>query len=875
MEKPKGSEGVSINYQFKMYMEGIPCPFESAAISCTPNGVEMNVEVHPTDKIFDLKPKVHVAIFYKDFHVQNGKWRLMGEGYFSGFSKYDNAAGARTVSMICRDFRMDIRKTPAALVYQPDDNDITDKLYLANRYGIKKSWQQSSDDAKKNKVGLSSRTYGGLLRPFGAVISMLSKTAAGNDPDFSLLGDNGRFLLDAFARSIWFEATDATTYGSFINARIRADKRMVIPENRAGYRFLRKDYLMAFGEQVIFNSSMFSSVEAVIMRMGAIFQCSPVSCSTPNIILAKNAMCEQVAEHVTTTQAIKFGEPYVLNSCMILPPMQFTAPPNCNVVFPCMYDTITWQHDYDSDVTRAYFRVSQIFGGGALTYETKEIPSSLLNYGKGKDTPALTIEERFKGTNMIEGTVEWSLAQNVVNDSIADDIMSKPDEYIKDAAKGSNDKIAAMQKLYNEMGTKIPGDTGEAAAAYRKKREAFINTVKSYGVEKIDPPTVNQIMERHALMKFLMNRFSSRIITVSGQFNPYILCGFPAAILADENKAGYKTTRSIIGHVVSVRHQINTSGTANTQIVMNCCRFVSEPTDIDSWGNPLFVGDTDQVAAEINTTSYEYKNHKDGGPLQRGWPLNTPEDVSQVAGGIYDWKPNPAYVDPGDKSIPQRKLKWAKDVLTISREGQKQGKDNLNFADRRYTPTQIGIFYEEILGISKFKHFMLGRSKKPDGSSLVFMFDSIHEALNNLTLSGRMNEYFEAINFVKRDVVTEDDYFVKILGCSFRTNSTERELTFDDNTGEVIDVKYIKTDKIVFSNKADLLKYRIEDKWYGIPSNNEVSSIHIEPQYYKEIPPGEFGSIYERAPITPFLRERRKSVEAYIQEVNQRVNSTR
>lgn len=708
----------------------------------------------------------------------------------------------------------------------------------------------------KNKtVGITSRTYGGMLRPFGAVISILANVASGDqdNPDFSALGDNGRFLLDAISRSIWIEATSATTYGSFINTRIRADKRMVIPENKAGYRFFSKDYLMAFGQQVIFNNSMFSSVESVIMRMGAIFQASPVSCSTPNMIDANHAMCEQIYKFVTENPRVKFGAPYVLNSCMVLPPMQFTAPPNCNIVFPCMYDTVTWQHDYDSDLTRAYFRVAQIFGGDSqLSYETKEVPNSLLAYNKANtDAPPLTIEERFKGSNIMEGTVEASVAMNSINDSFANDCLANPSAYVAKVKASGNKQAAAVEKMLNDFqGAKVDSDD------YRAKVDRFVSLVKSSGISEVNTPNVSQILNRHATMKFLMNRFSARIITVSGQLNPYIICGFPAAIMADDNRNTYKTTRTIIGQVISIRHQIHTSGTASTQMTLNCCRFISEPTDIDEFGNPLFIGDTDKINAQIDPKSFFYLNKKPEtySPLQRGYPLNKPKDVSGSS-KIYDWEPRSIKSDPIDSK--GRDLKWAKDILTISKEGREQGKDNLNFTDFKYTPTQIGIFYEEVLGQDKLKHFMVGRTVI-DGKNALFMFDSINEAIYNLEKYNKMNDYIAAINFVKREVVSEDDYFIKILGASIRTRSPE-------------------TNEIIFTNQYEdwMLKNRLDGGWYGIPNNNQLSEIEIDPEYYNVIKPGEFGSIYEKSPVTPFLRERRNSAARYIQEVNQRVNSTR
>lgn len=818
----------AINYQFKMYLEGMLCPFESAVIRNSPNGVEMNIEVHPTDKLFDLAPKTHIAIFYLDEKT----WRLLGEGYFSGFAKNDDAAGARTVSMICRDFRMDIRKTPAAFVFQPDDSKF-DQLYLMNRYGLKRTFQTPDGSSKP----ITDRTHGGLLRPFNAVIDRLSKTAGGG------VGDNGRFLLDAFTRSIWVESVAASTYGTFINSRIRADKRIAIPENLAGYRFFSKDYMDAFGQQVIFNNSMFSSVESVIMRMAAIFQSSPVSCSTPNLIaLEQNSivMADEIYDHLIKNPAAKFGSPYIMNSCMILPPMQFTAPPNCNILFPSLYNTVSWQHDYDSDITRAYFRVSEIFGGASeLSFRTKEIPNSLMYYNKkGMDTPPLTIEERFKGSNIMESEVEMSVAKKSSMDSYAEDVMINPEKYKQAIAKSKSknkDKLLALV-------SSISKDTDKTEL---KKAIEAADELGDNGIGKIITPTPNDIIERHALMKFLMTRFSSRIISVNAPLNPYIVCGFPAAVLADETMK-YKTTRSIIGQVVTTTHTIHASGQASTNIVMNCCRFISEPTDIDEYGNPLFCPDTDPAKSTINQFTFDYLDTNKVGA--EGYPYKNMKPAGDVS-KILDWRQKGST----GENATGTKVRWAKDVITIV----KPKDSNINFTDATYTPHKIAKFYQQIFGQNRRRHFMVGWN-----DNTPFMYDTIHEALENLSRNEDIkNDYFKATKFVHRKVISENDYFINILGLSFKIKVPK-----PDNA-EQFDYFY--------TNNEEYLPRRDDDKWYGIPSNENYNIINLKKDYYLEYDEGQFGSIYEKSPVTAFLRERIEPARRYISEVNQRANSIR
>ena len=377
-------DGVSFRYRFRMFMEGMLVPFQSAMVMSTPSGVEINIEMHPTDKIFDIKAKTHVAIEYYDFIGDVKGWHLMGEGYFSGFAKYDDAtSGSRSVSIICRDFRYDIRKTPAALCYLADGD-----LTVGYRYGLYGLKQQSTYAVKPQDVtdkngGQTKKnipTYGGVLAPWYNVMAQIAGST--NATPQSVTGaNNGRFFMDAFVRGVWMQSVGAAPYAEFINTRIRVDKRMFIPQNDAGFRFFNDKYMSLFGGAIVTGESEFSSVEAVIMRMGAIFQCGPYTCSTPNFIAAKDGMPDETYKFFSA-ETNNFGSLYMMNSCTMLPPLAFTAPPNCNILFPCMYSKISWQHDYDDDITRAYFQVDQVFGNptgqNAEFYKMQiEVPNTL------------------------------------------------------------------------------------------------------------------------------------------------------------------------------------------------------------------------------------------------------------------------------------------------------------------------------------------------------------------------------------------------------------------------------------------------------------------------------------------------------------------
>lgn len=862
------AEGFAFKYKFKMYLEGILCPFQSVSVSSTPNGIEMNIEVHVTDKIFDLIPKTFVQVLYRDWYGSYQDWHLLGDGYFSGFAKYDDATGSRTVSMVCRDFRMDIRKAPSNMIFNSDENDLN-MMGLHVLHGIKKTHALKGKDGVDKKVNGVNRVHGGRLNMFSWIIRLIAGSAAGeiNKDDTFIDNNNGRYFLDAFCRGVWLESTQGTTYGIFSNSRLRIEKRLYIPENNSGYRMFTKDYLNDFGGQIISGGSMFSSVEAVMMRLAAIFQCQPYSCSTPTMSRIEDASSELVCKYMKGALRGSFGDPYVLNSCMILPPMHFTAPPNCNIIFPCMYSKISWQHDYDADLTRGSYKVANIFDDAGINVTNKivppekqqrEVPNSLLASAAGKDNPPLTIEERFKGVNIVYGDIEYMTAARSVNSDYADRVLKDPASFKSAISKLKNK--AEYQALSDEIDFLALTNTQVDTEILQKKKDKVKEQLSKLATVAPIKPDIYDVMGRHAVFKFLMNRFMGRSINVSGDFNPYIVAGFPAIVMADDNRKEYKTLRTLIGFVQTVHHQVSAQGTASTTIIMTHVRFINEPTDIDDIGNPLYVGATNPADAKINKSTLQYLDLSYNG--QSGYPIVAVENISSTS-NIYDWKKKVNSHDPKDPM--QRKLKYAKDILLVTAEGMKEGKSNLNFTDERYTPNKIPLFYQQIFGQPFADHFMVAFWSDPKRKdSSYFIYDSIHEAVENALMkdSRLMDDYNSAIEFVRRPVVTEEEYFLRILGASCKLKSNPETKT------KPIDIYSNEWEKFKTFGKEDT------DRWYGIP--DEDHSQFTYPEGIRTfIKPGELSSVYEKRPVTPFLDEKRKQAEIYIQEVNSKVASTR
>jgi len=298
------------NYDFRMYLEGVLTPFKSANIICTPNGVEANINLLSNKEAFNLLPKTAVQIFYKDWvNIDNKKlgWHLMFDGFLSSYFKVDQATEGRGLGIVCRDFRMDIRRAPAALAWM-GAKDLTTKTYY-HTAGIYHTWVEKGVTKKATAKspgakGTPIRTHGDSgLNDASFMIALIAGSAYGKGVKVKTQKDGntayenfgygskdddgitkGGFYLDAVIRGMWLEATGGTAIGSFINKRIRVDKRFMVPKNNAGFDFWRRQ---AGGLQVgaaLMGSSMFSSLEAAIMRLAGLFSVRVYSCNSPSLI---------------------------------------------------------------------------------------------------------------------------------------------------------------------------------------------------------------------------------------------------------------------------------------------------------------------------------------------------------------------------------------------------------------------------------------------------------------------------------------------------------------------------------------------------------------------------------------------------------------
>ena len=874
------------NINFKMYMEGVNVPFYGAVITATPNGVEAQVSVYSTRELFNLKPKTAVQIFYQDWVDGIGSWRLMFDGFTSAIVKSDTDIGVNS-SLVCRDFRMDMRRMPAAMAWQSKSHQL-DIEHLYSSAGLFHNWTIKGIDGKET-IAAKTRTFGKtVLNSLPSLMKRVASSARGGGAvrdaetgEYALkksygdaikkspsgYADCGLFL-DSIIRGVWLEAAGGTSMGYLLNKRIRVDKRIIVPVNKAGYDFWTKANAGIQGGSYLMGNSTFSSVESAIMRFAGLFSTRVFSCSTPTLIpigketdATKWVIASDVRDFLVNRNSANFGGKYLLNETMLLPPLEFTAPPNCNIFLPPVCTRIQWTYDKDVDATRGNFTTINSIStpsSSKLARYKIQIPTVLFdraskdkNSSISNSNKLLTLDERYSGVNVITGTVEYNLAADDVKSVVLNKSLKK--KAAEDNGEKINELKADIAEVENNK-TGIPGLSNSILDKYKAKLKKLVakrNKAKVKLKAKLGSAirkSTTTALQRHAALKFLNRKYTGRVVTVDMSFNPYVMCGFPGMIPADPNTFGNESGSTIVGSVQQVQHRIiisNQSAHAVTSIVMNGARFVTEPTEIDEMGDPLFMKATKPKLAEIDPETLKYKSKED---------YFVPDPIAPIKHGSR----NSAY--DFSVSLKSDKYVYAKDLLTLTSKDIASSKINALYIDSNYEPNRIAAFYKYVLQ-QNTTSFMVGDSSIVENGvskNIKFMYDTIHEASEELRKSDVMYDYISAMKFASREICTADAFYQGILGLSVRNGSGD-DVVYENITegfdGTRLDEEYFGVTTDMWENDSNIKK--LKHNSLSVDTSGTMTG------------PGEYSSILESDPVTAFIQERKVAVEKYRKRLNQ------
>ncbi len=866
-------------FDFKMMLEGIEVPFTSATVASTPGGTMANINIYSNKFAHDLLPKTSVQIFYKEWVPSKAQnWYIMFDGSISNVTENDSSVQGRMLAIEARDFVTDLNKIPAALVWDPMDD-------LKNYGGYSFSGvftktvvpnEAESDGTTEYATRVYTNPGGGLgssgLLDLSEVVKWVSGGAQGGKKNNTVQGTSvyktalsgtcsyykgnteGGLFLDSFARGIWMDSVGGTSMGAFLNKRLRADKKLVIPTNASGYNMFSQNQGNTQIGSYLMGNARFTSVAASIMRMSGMFSARLCNVGTPTAIYIgddsnKNPAkaCGFVIDERVREFLVKenkgFGGKYLLNEAMILPPLEFTTPPDCNLIFPAMYDNIYWRHDYDADMTRGMFTQADLFSSAESNSSIKamniQVPNALFDIHSkdehGRKKPPLTLEERYKGVNPHYGNVSYKLGLDDAAESFTNGVLTP-------------EASAALKNKINELNGFLDGvnngveDSADIPPAFKADLLAKIAAKESLIAGRLagkDSRQTNAV-QRHALIKFLNTKYNGRVMQVSMVFNPYIMAGFPSIIFAGENPGDKTVMKDMIGQVQQVQHNISITpagADATTSVVLNGARFVSEPTDMDEGGNPIYAMRTDTKAASIDKNKMEHND--------KGYTVN--EGMASVQADINSNK--------YDLSKPEGLMhgyEFAKDLLGLSADDKAMGESNSQYLDEIYTPNKIAKFYTDSMGMKD--SFMVGG----DTSGNYWMYDTIHEATEAFKANNSYiySDYSQCMKRVHRDICTADVFYGGVMGASVKEG-----------------------DEYVVHSEQDQMQHgKIHSKYYGVSTelydSGDIDELKKSNKGLLE-GPGKCSSILESMPVTSFIQERRDQVAIYLNSVTSAKNHTK
>jgi hypothetical protein len=224
------------------------------------------------------------------------------------------------------------------------------------------------------------------------------------------------------------------------------------------------------------------------------------------------------------------------------PVAPFSIPPACNAIFPSMRFSFNCNNGYSGKPTRLYF--------------DKKSPYGRLNF-KVNSASYATDSSRVTFPSVIAGAAQRAAGK--ASEEI--DLLVFPEEYYR----GPRPVSGQMHPTYLDLkkyasasrfGTEDRGDPiipipsvegmspEEAISSLESVEKAHKKGISSYGLYFL-----------LARKQYLSQKYGAVSGDVSMMFNPYIICGFPCAILGGE-----KSGLHFYGEVASVNHSLSSNG---------------------------------------------------------------------------------------------------------------------------------------------------------------------------------------------------------------------------------------------------------------------------------------------------------------------------
>lgn len=212
-----------------------------------------------------------------------------------------------------------------------------------------------------------------------------------------------------------------------------------------------------------------------------------------------------------------------LHTMIIMPDLFYADPPKCNVLFPNMYQSLSYSRNTDAEISRLALttNISKLVADRSKVTET-------LYYA-----PSVSALDPAQGNTFIEEQQKAFISQTGDSKSRLGVIMD------------------------HEMLTGIVPDF-----ATMSRFELVLKESDKITQENTD---MAKFFATYADLMFFQRRLSARSLSASGPFNPFCVVGFPMFVIDSPHES---PTEQFVGLLQSVTHSINQSGGSTSYSVI-------------------------------------------------------------------------------------------------------------------------------------------------------------------------------------------------------------------------------------------------------------------------------------------------------------------
>lgn len=245
-----------------------------------------------------------------------------------------------------------------------------------------------------------------------------------------------------------------------------------------------------------------------------------------------------------------------IGSFLTHPDMMFCVPPMCNAIFPSMRTSFSLNNNYKGKPTRLYYDKKSPYG--RLDFSTNSAgysaESSRVTFPSFLGGAAQKEAGRKSGIDMLVFPEEYYRGPNPVAGQVHPTYMDIK-KYASASRFGSLDRGDSVASIPS-----IEGMTPEEAiSALESVEKAHRDKISSYGLYYL-----------LARKDFLTRRYASVSGSLNMVFNPYLICGFPCAVLGGEDSGLH-----FYGEIQSIQHSL-TQSSMSTSIQVGAMRSLQD-----------------------------------------------------------------------------------------------------------------------------------------------------------------------------------------------------------------------------------------------------------------------------------------------------------